>query len=328
MTVDVQVWIENGNTPWPWPRTLQIEVVESTEDELPYAEFTVKVDGAVHTYRHFDSVVDFCSLRTHPANAAYKLDKDRNAYLCSKWYGVPSLQDALRVCDTETWPEGVARMQRELDLMLDIPPPRSIKRRATWSDQGDSLDIHKVYSGQLDTAWRKTSRRARPASQSIVLIAPMTISRHEHADKAFWCGAAIIKLCDVLMQVGYNVSIIGMHSTRSAVSRNRAFDSVTMKKADAPLDLGALVTSLAFAGFMRTKAFISINSLPWQVGDGANVPMGYHADYEEQLIAKLNLPMSSVLKGVEDHVADRPSAIAWITQQLKLLDIVHLEAQS
>ena len=324
---------------WPWPTTPQAEPPTPPEPEEvlspsePAAEeeeegtYGIWTDGD-DTYRHFDSLRDFCALKPHPVNAEYKLERDRDASQAQAWYGVDDLQTALRICDTQTWPEGLARMREELDLMVDVPIPHSIKRRSVWGDQGDTLDIHRVYSGQLDRAWRRTVRRTRPASQSIVIITPLTIARANHADKAFWCGAAVIKLSDVLTQAGYNVSIIGMHSTASAVSNNRAFDSVVVKQAEAPLDVEALVASIAFAGFMRTKCFISINALPWRVGNESWAPMGLHCSYEEQLIVRLNLPASSIVKGVEDSVRDRTTAVTWVTRHLDLLAQVHTEEES
>jgi hypothetical protein len=204
-------------------------------------------------------------------------------------------------------------MEREL-AGFETSAATSVRRTQTWSDQGDALDIHRVNAGQLDVAWRRTQRRSRRASQSVVVSFPLMIAAADHANKLFWCGAAALKLTDVLTQAGYNVALIGTHGTQ--FDGHVGHDSLVVKAAEAPLDVEALIVAMAFPGFTRTAGFTAIASNPFTVNSGLG-----NAIYDDPApLAALNLPTGNVIRGLYAAVHGAESARRWIAAQLAALD--------
>lgn len=276
----------------------------------------VEEDGRKVLYRHFSSVADYCALRASSVN----LGKDDSSG-GSSWFGVGSRAEALAICRSGVWPAGLRRLEQELSG-FDVAAPRSVKRKGTWADQGDALDIHRVYAGQLDTAWRRCTRSPRPASQSLVISFPLMISSMHHADKLFWCGAAALKLADLLTVAGYNVTLVGTHGTE--YGGHTGYDSLIVKDSKAPLDVESLLIAMAFPGFTRTAGFTAVASYPFAVSSGLGTAL-YDTDVP---LKALRLPESSVLRGLFDRVSSRESARSWIEQQISLIDQTHLEMQS
>lgn len=302
---------DGGIAPWPWP---------VSPPPQAHAEFEEEDDnGSPILFRHFDSVADYVALKPHQVNQRNSWSRGTETK-GRDWFGCSGgLAEAERICAAGSWPEGQRRMEEELNA-FDVPTPRSIKRKGIWADQGDALDIHRVYSGQLDSAWRRTVRHPRPASQSLVIAVPMMITAQESSEKLFWCGAAALKLCDVLTKAGYNVSLIGTQGTYHA--GRTAYDSVYIKHSHEPLDVAALVVSVAFPGFARTVGFRATVSLPFDVG----IYLGTVPSDEDKPLTKLGLPASGIIGGLYHAVSSRESAQRWIAQQLALLNTVHLEA--
>jgi len=259
-------------------------------------------------FRHFTSVAEYAALRASAVNQGKDYSSGGH-----RWFGCASRDEALAICRAGVWPEGVARMERELGG-FESPIATSVRRTQTWSDQGDALDIHRVNSGQLDVAWRRTQRRSRRASQNLVIAFPLMIAAHDDADKLFWCGAAALKLTDVLTQAGYNVTLIGTHGT--TWGGHTSHDSLVVKAAEAPLDVEALIVAMAFPGFTRTVGFTAIASNSFRVSSGLGSPL-----YDDPApLAALNLPTGNVISGLFNAVRNRESARTWIAAQLAKLD--------
>lgn len=262
----------------------------------------------LETFRHFSSIDEYVALGASFPN--------RNKYHSSgsyTWFGVADRQTAEAICKAGSWPAGMSRMEREL-AGFEAPAARSVKRRQVWADQGDSLDIHRVNSGQLDVAWQRTSRRSARSSRNIIICFPLMISSMHHADKLFWCGAAALKLTDLLTTAGYSVTLIGTHGTT-----NRGYtshDSLIVKAAEAPLDIEALVVTVAFPGFVRTAGFRAIASNEFEVGAGLG--QAIYDDYAP--IKAMGLPQENILRGLFNQVSCRESARRWITDKLASLE--------
>lgn len=261
-------------------------------------------------YRHFDSIAEYSALRSNPENDWTGWNADQGS---RSWYGVNSRAEALAICKAGVWPEGLARMEREL-AGFEAPVATCIRRQGVWSDQGDSLDIHRVNSGQLDTSWRRTRRIARQSSSNVVIAFPLMIAAAMNADKLFWCGAAALKLADVLTVAGYSVTLIGIHGTENA--GHRSHDSLIVKAASAPMDVASLIVAVAFPGFARTVGFKAIASNPFPVTSGLG-----KAIYDDPApLNALNLPKGNVIQGLFSSVESRESARQWIANELARLD--------
>jgi hypothetical protein len=126
----------------------------------------------------------------------------------TKYWGhidsVDALHDALRY----GWAEGTVKIQDLADKIRDqIPHPYGSRRKMRWSDQGDSIDMAKVYSGGLDRAWRSSPRQRERAPRVLSLDVDVGQNCMIGADDLFWSGAAAVALTDALEEAGYRVEL-------------------------------------------------------------------------------------------------------------------------
>lgn len=172
------------------------------------------------------------------------------------WYGLePEFKGGKMtmqgVCDLlgKGWERGLLRMQESMDKLRNVEVrPLSIKRRNTWQDQGDTLDIHRVYSGQLDRAWQKCKRRPLAGTRNITLVCDTIESGGNDAETMFWRGAAVVTLADKLTAAGYNVEVVSAWTGRMS---SLVICHVTVKQSWQPLDIPTLTAAVACPAYFR-----------------------------------------------------------------------------
>src|SRR6185295_10789471 len=65
------------------------------------------------------------------------------------WNGVEGSVHAVQKLIRDGWPEGVTRMEEALRDLGETLRPASVSRKPVWTDQGDELDIHRVWAGRV-----------------------------------------------------------------------------------------------------------------------------------------------------------------------------------
>lgn len=218
--------------------------------------------------RRFESVNEFCTFSTADAPRRENLDKLRKVhqnengtfnedympYTPTRWLGASSACEAANRV-THGWPEGAQRVKEQMES-LEITAPMSVRRRRTRTDQGDELDVHRVYRGDLDHAWTARKRREVRSPVLVRLVAQVNLLADMEAEALFWRGAAIVKLADLLVDAGYNVEIVGAVAT-SKIARTPTDYCVTfpLKESTQPLDIEQLAGVVCNAGFHRLFGF-------------------------------------------------------------------------
>lgn len=233
-----------------------------------------------------------------------------------RWLGAMSAQEAaLRV--TQGWPGGADRVLQSMENLV-VPPPIDIKRRLIRADQGDELDIHTVYRGDLQHAW--TSRRRRPTRSSTIvrIIAQCNLLAMTTFDQMFWRGAAVLKLTDALSSAGYNVEVIGaIASTGVGGYRGDFLATFPLKEARSPLDVSQLAGVMCNAGFHRLYGFrLYFQIAPEQHGHPGNAA----SDRSGRIIRRADFgadgkPTLAVPYGI----GSKASAEQWITECVEKL---------
>lgn len=174
------------------------------------------------------------------------------------WLGVESVAEVQRIIENGGWEEG-ARTMQDLADYIDVPPPLSIRRHRRRDRQGDTLDIHSVYAGNLEKAWERPVRDGGLGRQNIVLIASMQGLGGLHARTYLWRGAACLILCDLLTSAGYNVEIWGEYRCdfhgRSPKIQNPLVHRIRLKDGRVPVDVSSLASTVCLAGFKRVLGF-------------------------------------------------------------------------
>jgi hypothetical protein len=183
------------------------------------------------------------------------------------WYGNPpkNTVGSFLAFVNKGWPEGVSRMKESLKE-LNIDGVTSVKRKARWQSEGDDLNMEKVWSGELDTAWRGMHRARRPAHGRIITIWCATNARGDLTQaQLFWRGATACILAEALEKAGYSVEIVGFSIAAgvwtSGVTHSEDgllhFHTVTLKRHDEDLDMSRMAALTAHIATHRTITFAS-----------------------------------------------------------------------
>jgi hypothetical protein len=136
-------------------------------------------------------------------------------------------------------------------LMDEVCPPVCSRRRVVRNQEwGDELNVEQVLSRNL-TPWERMSRETQPR-RCVTIGVNLTVHAGQRAEHLLWRGAAAAALADILTQRGVNVEIvafwtIGRMSNRSDMVVSR----YVIKRADMPLDLGAVSVALAEIAYAR-----------------------------------------------------------------------------
>lgn len=192
----------------------------------------------------------------------------QNIGFSADWDGGVSTVAGFKEFVNGGWREGVAKM-REAIGTLNVAGVTSIKRRPKWRDEGDELDIQRVYSGDLDRAWWSSERKivSGVVQHVRVLVAAAALSSVESSDM-FWRGAVACILVDALEEAGYRVEVGAFaYSDHPWITkRGRTLAGVPLKAFDEPLDIERMAACTAHAGFFRTAIFAERMSSEWECG--------------------------------------------------------------
>jgi hypothetical protein len=214
------------------------------------------------------------------------------------------------------WNEGVERMESAMTELAEVPASRSVRRRACWSDAGDSIDMQRVYSGQLDAAWRKCTRQSARAPKPVTIWILAGLSFADSTDAIFWRGAACATLADRLSKAGYSVGINAYNCEKSRLDNMKqgpGFDfRLTIKPHSTPLDLASMTAAIALPATIRGALYnamiIAGQEDGFQIGSGIFV------------ITKTPCPdvQPGDFAGLE-KVSTKETAIEWITASIAQL---------
>lgn len=168
----------------------------------------------------------------------------------------------------EGWPRGVALLA-DVASKVQAPNPISIRRRVRWMDAGDSLDMQRVYNGNVDTAWRTVKRGASAGVSRIRILVDSIATGGTDASRMRWRGVAALKLADLMTEAGYSVQVESVFWGKAA--RQDFLPRVIVKDYEQPLDLPTLAATTALPAFFR-----SLGHLWGAITDPTgNYPMSY-----------------------------------------------------
>lgn len=170
-----------------------------------------------------------------------------------EWYGFKTrnaYKEALELSE-KGWPEGWERIQQIAEEMRpDIPAPVSIRRRKRWRDEGDGVDVQRMYSGHFDRMWQTSEREGRLGPRVISIVSIFGGNCGRSVEQLFNNGATAVALTDVLENAGYRVELAAAYAGDS--NDGQVLNVVRLKEADEPMEPNALAAVLAHSGWFRT----------------------------------------------------------------------------
>lgn len=244
-----------------------------------------------------------------------------------RWFGAPScavMKERLQ----KGWPEGVERLMK---LALEnVPAPQSLRRKRVRSDFGDSLDMQRVYRGDLAQAWERTQKRASNNPPTITLLVNLSCLSDIKSDELFWRGAAVLRLTEALSIAGYNVAIWGTCASFNAYyyDRHANVQFVPIKDSDSPLDISQLASVICMAGYKRYFLHKGRVELGEKFEKSTSIALGNSSNYV--LIDQITMHALRAFPHIPQEVYYMPQihsqreAESWISKQLTKLAAAHL----
>lgn len=204
-------------------------------------------------------------------------------YTPAHWLG--GLSTGLEVLEKVRygWPEMLARLQPivaqlRTSLELDSVTPMGIemrRRKRHRSDHGDSIDMHRVWGGQLDKAWERPIKvqRMQMTERYATLYSDLSVQHFVHTDHTLWRAAAMFCCVEVLTRMGINTEVWagGSHSSSYIGGPSMSWNAVKIKEFTQPLNDDRLASMLS-APFLRTIGFGMMLCAPWRPAGNMGIP--------------------------------------------------------
>ena len=269
-----------------------------------------KADGILrHSY---SSVAEACdaALRGSPANPKNQpvLDGWRKQKT-GRWYGLDTPMDISELSSLVRggWAAGARKL---FDTAGKITAPRveSLTRKSEWRDQGEELNLDKLYSGEIDTMWRGFKPQIKKSGRSRVvkIVYGLACSADQSAESLFWSGACAAVLSDALVKAGYSVAVDGL--IHGSLDREKFEISIKIKGSESLMSVASLAGVTCLAGFFRGIGHcLTTQIISKQIGN-----VGFSPKYK----APDNLEAGSIY--ISPNVArDQASAIQWLNSTLE-----------
>lgn len=266
--------------------------------------------------------------------------------------GIKSLRDAAQRLDAG-WPEGLERAETLSRRLAErMPQPKSRRRIPRWRDQGDELDLDRMYRQEYDVMWREWHREIQSAYGAVIHMAVQWGGNgHLSAKQIFWTGASAIALAAALDEAGYEsaltlVDAVQYHSTGHRLEKRTirwsrwdgsghttedlvpveeyatGITTLAIKRPGEHIRLEETIAACADAGLYRSLVFASALQLPWQIdgGFGRSTPI---APYIPQLVAgRIMEPVEIVVPSL----ASSEQALHWLDVTVKDIDAANMAA--
>jgi len=237
-----------------------------------------------------------------------------------EWCGLPAGVRTLEQAEAY-WasgdPQVLDRIRQALGK-IEVPRMTNVRRCGRWGAEGDEVSQERVWSGQLETAWRTTARVNVAAPTRVRIVADVGAHGIVRAEDLAWRGAAALALADALCAAGYTVSIEAVYCNKSEATDNLRRLSLTVKDWTAPLSLTTLAATIGTASWFR-MGFLTLcyTVSEWRESVGGS----YHNNVTEDIMRELYGDEPNVTRLlVPASVLSAPSAQVWLTQIAKALE--------
>jgi hypothetical protein len=181
-------------------------------------------------------------------------------------YLYKNLQDKIRQIDERT---GKFHAEHELQVV------QRKRRKPVRAAFGDEIDIHRVYAGDLENAWRKTVHIQEEKHFHLVHVMINTVySASENCVNTLWNAAATVKIVSDLEAAGKSVAVTVLFPTTATFKESRKGLCVAMniKKYNERLTPERLA-AMTHAGFMRSWGFLGgLRQNRYTIGYGYGMP--------------------------------------------------------
>lgn len=207
----------------------------------------------------FDSVAEFSKPKDNPRSekiwreSVLEKFKEKSDSYNKSWFGCATYDQFIRILS-----HGDIRYVNMIEkALVDLPLPRSLKRRRMWGEFGEELCIHKVNSGNLSTAWNYRSPKTRTGAKNIRLVVTIGNNSSSEAEELQWIGVAALAVAQSAINSGYSVAIDAIAAGTNTTGQENLAQLMPIKTYGEPLDVMSLSSVVCFPGFFRGPGFMN-----------------------------------------------------------------------
>jgi len=229
-----------------------------------------KSKGSLHSI-YYNSLYDFYTTKRIGGINEYGQNDHNERVRGGKWFGGNEEQQGKDVIKKamlgdpilyKSLKEKISSLDERLGTFTAkgfVQKVAKSKRVTVHGKMGDEIDIHKVNSGKLDTAWSKKIRKTVDSQHKLVTLY-IDLSHNSNKDclDTLWTSAVSVKLLADLEKEGKSVKIIVGGTVQSSLSGSRDMVSVgiTVKEYNERLAPERLA-AMSHLGFYRSWGFMA-----------------------------------------------------------------------
>jgi hypothetical protein len=194
----------------------------------------------------------------------------------------------------------------EMREIIHMSGTLASRPRAVFGDEGDEVDMDRMFAGQEDTAWRRierfeTMRQSRVVVVDVNIICAAWTSQEEFV----WNGVQTAVIVDALEAEGYRVEVNALQAL-SMNDRSLFCSRVRIKRADEPLRLDLLAYQTGCAAMARAALWRCIHVHNGSIaGYGINDLSGHNV----RVLAHTAAPEGHKPDHILPLVLSRPQAV-------------------
>jgi hypothetical protein len=213
----------------------------------------------------------------------------KNTVDARRFYDCRSWSEAFEKCE-QGWPQLLAKLQpmiKHLQSTLELSDVMAVqvatrRRKRIRADYGDTLDMHRVWAGDLDRAWERPVKRNRMVhtERYATIYVDLNMSFTQHTDDSLWRAALSVCLVDQLTRMGINTELWSGSSGTNAYPHDWTapksyWTGARVKEFTQPLS-EERVAAMCHAAFFRTWGFAMIMASEFRTyqGLGSVVDLG------------------------------------------------------
>lgn len=210
--------------------------------------------------------------------------KQRGGYGSSDyWYGCGGWYEGIMSRIQNGWPEIrelAEAMAAQLGLEVPVFPTRTTlrKRKRHRDDHGDTLDMGRVWNGQLDTAWERPVHveRQQVNQKRVTLAFDISSNCTISNGQAMWRTALCMLLVDGMARAGRTMEVWITTSGANVFRRGprKLWQGWCVKKTSDPLVPDRMAAMLS-VGYFRSVGFIGFHAGEWEPSGGYGYTINY-----------------------------------------------------
>lgn len=222
------------------------------------------------------------------------------------------------------WDEGERAVKTISKALFDKIAVKVEREFPVYDVEGCEIDVARFLDNEPECWQRFESEVLENAGRRIIkLVLNISASASVSASTLMAKGAAMTALAELLEFAGHGVEVVVTDGSRGGwgVTGMQAFNMITIKHADQPMDINRMAVAMAHPGMLRRLGFSIMEHWPLDVQRAIGVGGGYGHPADPPKDEQGDVYIGRSYYG-EPQWESVPATIRWVLDQLKAQGIV------